>query len=136
MAEAETTETSDKQPKYLRRGEDYESLYANSVYFQPSEWDLKLTFGELDNDPKDGSMFVEQHTAISVPWLQAKLMSYYLTLQIGAYEMSHGEIIVPEALVPSEVSLDPNSDEATQKLYAYIESKRKEFFVLRKSIPR
>ena len=136
MAETETIEKGGQQPKYLRRGEDYESLYANSVYFQPSEWDLKLTFGEVDNDPTDNSTFVEQHTAISVPWLQAKLMSYFLTLQLGVYEMTHGEIIVPASLMPPEYSSDTTSDEATKEIQAFIEKTRKEFFALRKSIPR
>ncbi len=136
MAETETTETSNQQPKFFRRGDEYESLYANSVYFQPSEWDLKLIFGELDNDPKDGSAFVEQHTAISVPWLQAKLMNYYLTLQVGAYEMMHGEVPVPESLMPVEYPLDPNADEATRKMHDFIENTRRDFFALRKSIPR
>jgi hypothetical protein len=90
----------------------------------------------LDNDPKDGSLFIEQHTAISVPWLQAKLMSYYLTLQVGAYELSHGEIAVPESLIPSEFPPDPSADEKAQQMYSYIEKTRKEFFALRKSIPR
>jgi len=136
MAETETPEAGAEQPRFFRRGEDYESLYANSVYFQPSEWDLKLIFGEVDNDPKDGTTFVEQHTSISVPWLQAKLMNYYLTLQVGVYEMTHGEISVPQALIPTEYPPDPTLDESGQKMHAYIEKMRKEFFGLRKSIPR
>lgn len=101
MAEEKTEESGPRsEQSYYRRGEDFESLYANSVYFQPSEWDLKLTFGELDN--KDGVAFVEQHTSIAVPWLQARLMHYFLTLQLEVFEMYHGKIKLPASLLPPE----------------------------------
>ncbi|SRR6266852_9691935 len=132
MVEKEAPETAgDAQPQYLRRGEDFESLYANSVYFQPSEWDLKLTFGEVDNDLKDNRVFIEQHTSIAVPWLQAKLMSYYLGLQVAAYEMEHGPIKVPPTLIPPEPG--PAPEPSMQRLYEYIAKVRQEFFEPQKS---
>jgi hypothetical protein len=59
-----------------------------------------LTFGELDT--KDNVSFVEQHTAIAVPWLQAKLMHHFLTLQLGVFELAHGPIPIPPAVMPPE----------------------------------
>jgi hypothetical protein len=129
MAEEETTETTGTT--FIRRGEDFESLYANNVYYQPSEWDLKITFGELDNDPKDGKVFVDQHTAIAVPWLQAKLMNYFLTLQLGVYEMAHGKIAIPPAVmppIPDPPHGDIAGDASAQQVFEYIAKVRKEFF--------
>jgi hypothetical protein len=128
MAEENTETTRDQQPSFLRRGEDFESLYSNHVHFQPSEWDLKLTFGELDNDPKDGRAFVDQHTAIAVPWLQAKIMHYFMTLQLGVYEMSHGKIPVPSAVMPPAPDPPPSdADDATRRVIEYIAKAREEF---------
>jgi hypothetical protein len=127
MAEEETTET----PRtFFRRGENFESLYANNVYYQPSEWDLKITFGELDNDPRDGNAFVDQHTSIAVPWLQAKLMNYFLTLQLGVYQMGHGKIAIPQPVMPPMPD-PPTSDapgDVSRQVFEYILKVRKEFF--------
>jgi len=92
-------------------------LYANSVYFQPSEWDLKLIFGELDT--KDGLTFVEQHTSIAVPWLQARIMHYYLTLQLEVFEVYHGKIKLPASLVPPEPIYPTDADSDPQALAVY-----------------
>lgn len=129
MAEEETPETTgnNKQP-FLRRGQDYESLYANHVAFQPSEWDLKLTFGELDKD-KDDFDFVAQHTAIAVPWLQAKIMNYFLTLQLGVFEMTHGKIPIPPSVLPQVPDSAPSDADAhSRQVIEYIKKVRDEFF--------
>jgi hypothetical protein len=96
------SENLPEQPfKAFRRDEDFEKLYANNVQFQPSEWDLKAIFGEVDFDDK-GQPFVEQHTSIAMPWIQAKLLLYFLTLQVDAYELTHGKIRVPASVLPPD----------------------------------
>jgi hypothetical protein len=131
MAEAETTATTGQQQPFLRQGEDFESLYANNVQFQPSEWDIKVVFGELQTDAKDSASFVEQHTAITISWLQAKIMHYFLTLQLGVYEMSHGKIPIPLSVLPPVPETPPSElqgDPATKRVYDYIARTREEFF--------
>jgi hypothetical protein len=132
MAEAETTEIGGQQQQpFLRRGEDYESLYANNVHLQPSEWDLKLTFGELDNDGKSGALFVDQHTSITMSWLQAKLFNYFLTLQLGVYEMAHGKIPIPSSVMPPKPTPpagEIQDDPGTKQVFEYIAKTREEFF--------
>jgi hypothetical protein len=131
MAETETTEAGGQpQQPLLRRGEGFESLYANNVHLQPSEWDLKLIFGEIDYD-KSGALFVEQHTSITMAWLQAKLLNYFLTLQLGVYEMSHGKIPVPPGVmppVPTPPPSDIEGDLGTKRVFEYISKTREEFF--------
>src|SRR5580698_4093433 len=95
---------SAQQPVTARsfwRNENYEALYANNVQFESTEWDLKMIFGELDMGRKDGAG-VEQHTAITVPWAQAKLLIYYLQLNVGIYEKIFGKIKIPDSVLPPE----------------------------------
>ncbi len=114
----------------LIRGENFESLYANNVQFQPFEWDLKIIFGELDIPPGKQNVVVEQHTAISIPWLQAKLMLFYLGLQVAVHEMSNGPIQIPKALIPAEPtppSGDLADDPMAHRVYEYIRVSREKF---------
>jgi hypothetical protein len=82
-----------------------------------------MLFGEVDND--DDGMFIEQHTSISIPWLQAKLMHYFLSLQLGYYEMNHGKIAIPPSVEPPE-AIPPDDTEASKWLHEFIRSKRAE----------
>jgi hypothetical protein len=71
----------------FKRHENFESWYSNNVQIQPTEWDLKLFFGEME--VQDRTVFVQQHTAIVQSWLQVKIMHYFLTLQLGVYELTN-----------------------------------------------
>src|ERR1017187_1064478 len=82
------------------RHEDYVTLYANNVQFQPWDSDLRMTFGELDL--RKGKVVTEQHTAISISWLQAKIMLYFLGLQVAVQEIANGKIKIPDRLFPPE----------------------------------
>jgi hypothetical protein len=127
MAEEETSQATEQQQSFLRRGEDFESLYANNVQFQPSEWDIKIVFGELETDTKSNTNFVEQHTGIALSWLQAKIMHYFLTLQLGVYELSHEKISVPPSLMPP-VPDPPPDDPMAKKVFELISEEREKFF--------
>ena len=113
----------------FKRHENFESWYTNNIQFHPTEWDLKLIFGEIDW--QGNSAIVQQHTAMSVAWLQVKLMQYFLNLQIGIYEMQHGTIKVPSSVLPPEPQ--PPSDEDLKKYpfayqaYEYIKKAREQF---------
>jgi len=127
MAETESPQAETKP--FLRRGEDFESLYANWVYFQPSEWDVRTFFGEVDNDP-DGNAFIALHTSVALPWLQAKLAHYYLTLQLAIYEMKHGQIAIPDLVRPPEPDKPEGileGDPYAIKVYEFVKKIREEF---------
>lgn len=99
MAEETSPSVQPLQPQF-ERDEDFASLYANHVWYEPSVWDLKLIFGELDQSR--GPNAVTQHTAIALSWIQAKIMSYYLQVNIAAYEVRNGKIKVPADVVPRD----------------------------------
>ncbi|HXM22279.1 MAG TPA: hypothetical protein VN948_13565 [Terriglobales bacterium] len=117
-----------EQPIKLVRHENFESWYANNVQYHPSEWDLKLIFGELDW--RDNSMLIQQHTAISVTWLQAKIMLYFLTIQVGVHEMSQGKIQIPPGVAPTEPPLpsgDLENNPFAMQVHDYLKRMREQF---------
>src|ERR1700683_826897 len=107
MAEDKAEESPNS---FFTRHENFESWYANNVQFHPSEWDLKLIFGELDWPPDaKGRVVVQQHTAISMSWRQAKILNYFLSLQIEFHESQMGKIGIPQSIMPPEP--DPPSED-------------------------
>jgi hypothetical protein len=108
--------------------DDFSSVYANHIHMEASVWDLKLLFGELDQsvDP----LIVEQHTAVTIPWRQAKLLIYFLKAQLVAYEIVNGKIDIPASVRPPK--LDPPTEEIikqeplSQQIYEAFEKLRQE----------
>lgn len=84
----------------LQPTEDFSSGYANSVFLEPSTWDLKMIFGQLDQSVEPN--VVEQHTAITIPWAQAKILSHFLRVQLAAYEAVHGKVALHRGILPPE----------------------------------
>jgi hypothetical protein len=83
----------------IRRIEDFISRYANNVHFEVSVWDLKLLFSEFQQPPGEPA-FIQQHTGITIPWVQVKLMTLLLQLNIMAHESVNGKITVPANVLP------------------------------------
>jgi hypothetical protein len=94
------------QTQFELADEVYEA-YANNVYYEPSSWDLKLIFGQLDQ--MGGKVKVVQHSAITLPWAQVVLMVFWLRGQIEAHELVNGKIHIPPPIIPT--SLPPISEE-------------------------
>ncbi len=100
MAEAE--EKIEDRSLFTRH-ENFESWYTNNIQFYPTDWDLKLIFGELDWPPEaKGNLIVQQHTGMSMSWRQAKILHYFLALQIEFHEMQSGKIEIPAGIMPPE----------------------------------
>jgi len=88
------------RPLEFTRHENFESWYANNVQFEPNEFDLRMVFGE--NESLGGKRVVQQHTAMSVSWAEAKILAYFLQLHIAAAEKVNGKINVPRSVWPTE----------------------------------
>jgi len=86
-------------PLQFKRGEDFESLYANNVRFESSVWDLKLIFGQLDQST--GGEVIELHTAVTIPWTTAKILLHYLRVNIALHELENGKIRMPSRVFPN-----------------------------------
>jgi len=84
------------------RSEDFEERYSNNVQFEPSAWDLKLLFGQLDQSAGAEATVVRQHTSMTITWVQAKILSYFLQVNIRAHEIDNGRIVVPTRVLPPD----------------------------------
>jgi hypothetical protein len=120
--------TTDKPVGFELADEVYEA-YANNIYYESSSWDLKLIFGQLDQS--EGKVRVVQHSAITVPWAQAKLMVYWLKGQLEAHELVNGKVHIPPPVIPPP--LPPlteeikKSDPNAEAVYAIFNRLRDEF---------
>lgn len=82
------------------RQNKFKGVYANNFHFEPSAWDLKVMLGQLEQHT--GPATVDWHTAVTIPWLQVKLVAYYLRLQAAWHEQHNGPLTVPPYVMPSE----------------------------------
>jgi len=94
---------------FRRDPADFVSRYANNVQVESSSFDVKMTFGILDQSalPKGGTPAVDQHTAISMSWVEAKLLIYFLQLHIAGHEKENGKIRIPDNALPPELPENP-----------------------------
>jgi hypothetical protein len=125
------TDQQQAQPAQVTfsRHENYESWYSNNIQFKPTEWDLKAIFGEMEQQT-DGSVTVQQHTAIVLTWLQAKIMHYFLGMQLGVYELTHGKIPIPQSVMPLETPPPSgNMDTPDNRLFHEYMNKFREQFI-------
>jgi hypothetical protein len=70
--------------------------YANNTRFESSVWDFKIFFGQLQQDVNS----IDWHTVVTMPWLQAKLLLYFVRLNVAFHERDNGQMRVPEVLRP------------------------------------
>jgi hypothetical protein len=105
---------------------EFDSVYANNTRFEPSVWDLKILFGELMQHT--GKESVNWHTAVTVPWMQIKILDYYLRVNIAFHEIQNGAIRTHPNVTPpkpeppsaekiSENPLAPKLYEAALKIH-------------------
>jgi hypothetical protein len=121
------TQFLERLNRRLGHEDGFKTVYANNFNFEPSVWDLKMRFGEL-NQKKAGEFIIDWHTAVTIPWLQAKFVAYFLLLNFAWYEHRNGRLSVPPGVVPAppeapsgEHASDPTAVqwyETSKKLYA------------------
>ncbi len=120
-----TEEPPTPEQRTFKRIDDFVTGYANNVQFEPSAWDLKMVFGELSQIP--GNVSIEQHTSITVSWPEAKMMSYYLQVQILIHEFLNGRIQVPKNAWPlpyAPKAVEAEDAEAVQAIQVMVNKMR------------
>jgi hypothetical protein len=80
-----------------RKSEEFQNKYANNAYLLSTAWDLTINFGEVDQSI--GPNTVIQHTGITLPWAQVKILEYYLQVHLAAHELDYGRITLPKGVV-------------------------------------
>jgi len=96
MSEEKVSLQPNKGIEY-KRGEDFRELYANNTQLLASNWDLELAFGQLDL--KQGPNVVVQHTSMTLPWSQVKVLIYFLQMSLYGHEADFGRIVIPKGIV-------------------------------------
>lgn len=129
MAEERATSEAEEMFQPI---EEFFCAYANNVQIHQTVFDLKLIFGEMVQTPgipgKIG--YVEQHSSITMSWIQAKLLLYFLGLNIEAFESQHGKIKIPPEVMPPEVtppSEENKNDPKHQAMYELLKNFRERF---------
>lgn len=112
--------------EYKRLPEDqfFES-YANHVLFEPTAWDIKLTFGKIE-----GVNTVVQDVSVRLPWSQIKVGIYFLQVQLAFHEIANGKVHVPKGVI--NPPLPPTEDQEkdaplTRKIYDHVQEIFRQF---------
>ena len=113
-------------PVKFEHTQDFESRYANNVQSEHSVWDFKVIFGTLDQSVQPNR--VMQHTSVNLPWLQVKLLSYYLNVAVAVHESEHGKITIPKNVMPpNPETIDPSAFGLSAHLHEIVEKVYKNF---------
>jgi hypothetical protein len=121
MKEEKTEKSAPSQQSSLDFGR-IKSVYANNTHVEPSVWDLKVIFGQLEQ--RADAAAVDWHTSVTMPWAQAKILGYYLLGNIAIHERADGPVGVPANVTPpkpfvpsdEEIKKDPRSKEIYEQL--------------------
>jgi hypothetical protein len=121
MADESTPPPLPAPPVVVERTANFVSTYANSAIIEGTAWDLKVTFGQIDQVA--GQPLIKQHLAVSIPWAQAKLAVYWLQVQIIAHELDLGKKIAirPDTVPSVPLPLTPEQ-QSNPIMHKYIEA--------------
>lgn len=123
----------------FRHDEGYIERYANNVQIQSTQIDLKMVFGLTDQI--QGAMpvrfAVNQHSAVSLGWIQVKLLIYFLQLHLNGHELENGKVRVSPKLFPPDIPENPPSpfdNELGRRIFESLRKQRAEF-IARETAP-
>jgi hypothetical protein len=119
---------SDEDKVLIKRTEDFEDVYANNVRFESSVWDLKCMFGQLDlsNTPPE---VIQMHTGATIPWTTAKIMAYFMAVNVYLHQTLNGEIKIPKQVMPERPDVDnPKLSPADKQHAIYVAWLHDQFF--------
>lgn len=116
-------ETAEAVPKQTtlehRKIENFDRRYANNVYLEGNQWDLKITFGEVDLSL--GENVILQHTAVNIPWALAKTLAYLIHFQVIGHEATMGRVKIPGGVIaplPAEMPDSLKKANVSEETYA------------------
>jgi Protein of unknown function (DUF3467) len=70
-------------------------FYANNVSLGTTAFDVRLVFGEIV-DITDEKLTVEQRLQVTMSWLETKILSEFLRVNVQAFEEKNGALKMPE----------------------------------------
>jgi len=115
------------KPLPFSRVPSFFESYANNVNFESNVWDLNVIFSLLDQAPSAPPF--KQIGSVHIPWAQAKIMAYYLLMNIAFHETEQGKINVPAKVAPPPIDgllKDLPNDEKAKALVERVNRMRAE----------
>jgi len=107
----------------FKQRDHFVSGYANNVFFATTVFDLKMIFGELIQLP-NSQMFVEQHTAMTLSWREAKIAALFLVMNVAIHEKKFGTLDIPDGMLPTDFQRTPEEGKlALTKLLEFVEER-------------
>lgn len=85
----------------IEQSANFAAKYANNVFYATSVFDVKMVFGELIQFPNT-QPFIEQHTAVTLSWREAKIAALFLVMNIAMHENKFGALDIPDGILPSD----------------------------------
>jgi hypothetical protein len=119
----DTTQQSTTPQQVFERAPNFSTHYANNIYFESTAWDMKLTFGHIDQ--ATGTIVIKHDFAVTIPWPQAKLALFWLRLHVELGEAEVGvKIPIRRDLLPAELpeKFPEPADEGDQKMKLFRET--------------
>ncbi len=116
---SDTSQAPKKSGIHFEKAEDFFVEYANNTVLEPSLWDLKIRFGELDQSLGDN--VVVQKFATVLSWPQVKVFWYFLTMHLLGYEARNGRIVIPSGIIGDigKVPLTGVSEDEWRAIYEH-----------------
>lgn len=87
------------------------SFYANNCQFESSVWDLKFKFAQLAQQGTEWKF--DPRCEVTIPWMQAKIILFFLQLNLFNYEEENGPIKVSNRILPVSPEVISNPPEGT-----------------------
>jgi hypothetical protein len=84
-------------PLEYKRVDPFRNEYADNVFLESTAWDLKMVFGQIDLSL--GPNNVVQHSGITLPWAQVKVLQYFLRVHLIAHEIQYGHASIPPGII-------------------------------------
>ena len=109
--------------------------YANNTYFDSTAWDLTVIFGQLGLRSRGvENPGMDWHTAVTLPWPQAKVLAYFLLVNIAIHEETNGPVTIRQDLVPAAPKF--NEGDPAKELERNLQNLHEEFFPRGTDAPR
>lgn len=132
MSDRDTSPTAPTPQPTIERAPDFTTRYANNLYFESTAWDMKITFGHVEQ--ATGPVVIRHDFAVTIPWPQAKLALFWLRLHVETAEAEVGtKIPIRKDLIPAELpkpDAQQGNDPTYRRFCEIYERLRKEFLAM------
>ena len=90
-------------PQQVERTQDFRDYYANSIFYESTAWDMKLTLGHIDQ-ATGPRLVVKNDCSVTIPWPHAKLAIFWLRMHVELAEAEvNNKIPIRKDLIPPEL---------------------------------